>query len=74
MLCLFVRHDDLLAGKVIPIDAVSKDVREHISQICEDANLEVLLTDDVENLSVRFQRVKVTGEDISGVKCAYTIS
>lgn len=41
----------------------------HISQICEDSRLEALLTDDVGNLSVCFQRVRVTGEDISGVNC-----
>ena len=68
-MCLFGRQDDLLAGCVIPTDGISsRSVSEHISQLCGDANLEVLLTDDVDNLSVRFQRVKVTGEDISGVK------
>jgi len=55
---------------IVPVDAVGSaaGVRENISELCEDANLQVLLTDDVDNLSVRFQRVKVTGEDISGVK------
>jgi len=54
----------------VPVDAVGSaaGVRENITELCEDANLQVLLTDDVDNLSVRFQRVKVTGEDISGVK------
>jgi len=71
---LFGRHDDLLSTSTIrAIDAVSNkgDVPEHIRQICEDSKLEALLTDDVDNLSVRFQRVKVTGEDISGVKCCH---
>jgi len=54
------------------VDAVGAgsecNVSEHIIQIAEDSHLEALLTDDVCNLSVRFQRVKVTGEDISGVE------
>jgi len=51
------------------LDAVGdlSAVSEQITQICEDSHLEALLTDDIGNLSVRFQRVKVTGEDISGV-------
>jgi len=55
------------------VDAFSNmaDVPEHIGQIWEDLKLEALLTDHVDNLSVRFQRVKVTGEDISGVKCCH---
>jgi len=71
LLYLFGRQDDFLSmGRIAALDAVSDlgDVPRHISQICEDLHLEALLTDDVDNLSVRFQRVKVTGEDISGVK------
>ena len=77
-MCLFDRQDDFLStGNVTSVDAGSTRgvlVPEHISQIFQDANLSALLTDDVSNLSVRFQRVKITGEDISGVKyCLFSI-
>jgi len=61
----------LSTGSVIALDALGSMsyVPNHISQICQDSQLESLLTDDVHNLSVRFRRVKVTGEDITGVEC-----
>jgi len=68
---LFVRQDGIQTQESIA-DTLG-DVSEQIAQICEDSRLEALLTDDVGNLSVRFQRVKVTGEDISGVDAVFFV-
>lgn len=71
-MCLSGRQDDSQPATNVTLDAIGRlgDVSEQITQICEDSHLEALLTDDVGNLSVPFQRVKVTGEDITGVNAA----